>query len=427
MIDNLKLDYFFEKDFKEMYSILLKQREGSNCTISSSLFKAYCSKLIQEKKTSLSLMSICEIETFYDDYSRFHQYSKIIRESYSKHKIRSIILSLKDSVSVENVDEIIALCDEINNYKAEKDTAVCFKDAMQLNKEKALLISQGELKVKLLYSGFAYLDFLIQGWAEGELIIISARTGMGKTRFATNLIESICKCKKNKGESVYFFSLEESVEKITNLIMAKNTGINSRRLKSYNLGDRLNDYLNVQISCDLYINACRSEADIRKIKNTIESYSKKGVKNYFIDTLNSVKRNHKESEKDALDTLSRTLKDLAVQYGVRLFVLAQNNREADKRPEKEKTPTKADVKGSDEIVHHADSMISLYKPAYYKKEITDTAEDIYCVSVTKTRDGIERSLDFEYDLGLCRFEEKKDYNMEAIIRTDAEAIISKRR
>lgn len=421
MIIHLKEEYFEKLKNRELFKLLVAFRKKCNFAINMKFFIQNLGYASKDGKTFLKLSDLTEIYDKADSYPMFWEYCKNMKEANSKKKIRSLINDLKKSASNEDLEEIIQLCTEINNERYFVDNAVKFEDSLKINKDKAFSISIGETKPSLLYSGYKYVDFCTQGWALGEFIVISARTGMGKTRFATSLIDSILTTNLNENESIYFFSLEESVEKITNMIIAKNTGINSRRMKSYKLGSALNEYLNADIKRDLFINANRHEADIQTIKNTIEIYKEKGVNNYIIDTLNVVKRELTETEKQALDNRSKILKDIAVQFNVRIFALCQNNRDSEKKDLKGKVsnlPSKSSIKGSDEIGTNADSIISLFKPAYYDRDLIGTPEDCYIANISKTRDGTETDIKFDYDLGVCKFYEKYNSYLDYLIKQD---------
>lgn len=434
IIKQLKVEYFENEDTKRIYKEILRLREEEKMSISSKYLynRTVCD--VQLGKSVLKLSDVCDLASKGDLFELRNKYISLIKKNYLNKKIRTEISCIKGVDVEDNLEHIISLCSELSDDVKDIDETKCFNDVYRDNKKKAIAIAKGEIKSSVLFSGYLYLDYMTQGWTDGELIIIGARSGMGKTRFVSSLIDSISKCKENADKSCYFFSLEESSEKVVNMISSKNTKINSKHFKRYNLGDRLEEYIKDDTMIDLYINDNRDGMTIGKIRSTVELYSKSyGVKNFFVDTINSIKRKSGVDEKSSLDEYSRELKSIAVAFGVRIFALAQLNRSSETRTGKDKKPMKSDFKGSDEILHHADSALSLFNEEYYDRQRLkdDKEQEVYkdykyWVSVMKTRDGLEWSIAYNYDLGYCEFREIPDSNIEYLINfEDQEMRMSK--
>ena len=58
-------------------------------------------------------------------------------------------------------------------------------------------------------TGIDKLDGMVGGFKAGELILVSGRPGMGKTTFAMNLLDQVC---RRDGKKAIVFSLEMSEE-----------------------------------------------------------------------------------------------------------------------------------------------------------------------------------------------------------------------
>ena len=63
----------------------------------------------------------------------------------------------------------------------------------------------------IIKSGYYDLDNLMEGFCEGELVLISGRPGMGKTSFALNIAKNV---RELQNIPTVFFSLEMSKEQI---------------------------------------------------------------------------------------------------------------------------------------------------------------------------------------------------------------------
>ncbi|HJA26306.1 MAG TPA: AAA family ATPase, partial [Candidatus Fournierella merdigallinarum] len=83
-------------------------------------------------------------------------------------------------------------------------------------------------------TGFTYLDTILTGLGRSDLIILAARPGMGKTSFALNIATNVAKKQK---VPVAIFSLEMSMEQLTNRILSAEAGVDSHAFRSGALRD----------------------------------------------------------------------------------------------------------------------------------------------------------------------------------------------
>ena len=77
-------------------------------------------------------------------------------------------------------------------------------------------------KYKGIPTGFRLLDTVLTGLGRGDLIILAARPGMGKTSFALNIATRVAMQQK---VPVAIFSLEMTKEQLTNRILSAEAGI----------------------------------------------------------------------------------------------------------------------------------------------------------------------------------------------------------
>src|SRR5690606_25260799 len=84
-------------------------------------------------------------------------------------------------------------------------------------------------------SDYEDLDEMTAGWQKGNLIILAARPGMGKTSFALSLIRNAA-VKYNK--PVAIFSLEMSNIELVNRLIMSEANISGEALKKGNLSEQ---------------------------------------------------------------------------------------------------------------------------------------------------------------------------------------------
>lgn len=228
-----------------------------------------------------------------------------------------------------------------------------------------------------LYTGMLDLDQLTCGLHNEELTIIGARPGMGKTTFALQIADYIAK----KKIPVMFISLEMSEEQIITKLIAKDTRINSTKMR---LGT-LNDQEAVKVyeagaeleERPLYITSNlrtiqQIEVEARKLKN------KKNIGLIIIDYIQLIKSSQKFNlrEQEVAD-ITRTLKLLTLELKIPIIGLCQLNRNATRQE-----PMLSDLRESGAIEQDADNVIFIYQ-----EEETDAATPVVTIKLAKQRAG----------------------------------------
>ena len=228
-----------------------------------------------------------------------------------------------------------------------------------------------------LYTGMLDLDQLTCGLHNEELTIIGARPGMGKTTFSLQIADYIAK----KKIPVMFISLEMSEEQIITKLIAKETRINSTKMrlgtltdqeavKVYEAGAELEEK-------SLYITSNlrtiqQIEVEARKMKN------KKNIGLIIIDYIQLIKSSQKFNlrEQEVAD-ITRTLKLLTLELKIPIIGLCQLNRSATRQE-----PMLSDLRESGAIEQDADNVIFIYQ-----EEETDAAAPVVTIKLAKQRAG----------------------------------------
>lgn len=215
------------------------------------------------------------------------------------------------------------------------------------------------------YTGFFDLDAITDGLHKGELTVVGARPGVGKTTFSLQIAENIAR----KRKKVAYVSLEMSEKQLIEKMISRRTRINSRKIRSGNLeenelgkiGQTLGEISELQFTILTKINTIQQiEIEARRLKN------KNKLDLLVIDYLqllkNSGKFNNREQE---LADISRTLKLLSLELDIPIIALCQLNRNASKAE-----PTLADIRESGAIEQDADNVIFLYQMAQENNIVT---------------------------------------------------------
>lgn len=206
------------------------------------------------------------------------------------------------------------------------------------------------------YTGFLDLDDLTDGLHKGELTIIGARPGVGKTTFSLQLAEHISKKQKN----VAYVCLEMSTEQMIQKLLAKASRVNSRKIRNGDLQENEIDRIGqacIDVS-DLKMNILTKVRTIQQIEITARRMKNRGKLDLLIiDYLQLVRSGGKfQSREQEVADISRTLKLLSIELEIPIIALCQLNRNASKNE-----PTLADIRESGSIEQDADNVIFLYQ------------------------------------------------------------------
>ena len=219
-----------------------------------------------------------------------------------------------------------------------------------------------------IQSGFSDLDNTLVGFNKGNLIIVGARPGVGKTSFALNVGTNIAKRTK---KSVCIFSLEMSNEELVSRIISSEALVDSQKLRKGELSvddwEKLAVASSILSETDIYID------DTTGISTTAMKAKLRRVKNLgmvIVDYLQLMQgeRRGDQNRVNQISEISRALKVMAKELGVPVMVLSQLSRTAEKNGETGKatsrTPMLSDLRDSGSIEQDADMVIFLSRDYY---------------------------------------------------------------
>lgn len=217
-------------------------------------------------------------------------------------------------------------------------------------------------------TGFIDLDALLSGgWAPGQLVVLAARPAMGKTTLAAGFARAAAIT--NKIPSA-IWSLEMSQEELATTILCGEVKIALHHVKQGIVENavvaravaKLPEMANAPLKIDdnAYLTLPSLRAAIRNLVRTF------GLKVVFIDYLQLMQAPPAESRQVAVSIISRNLKLMSKEFGITIIVLAQLNRESEKR--QDKVPIPSDLRESGSIEQDADIVLLLHRPDVYDRE-----------------------------------------------------------
>lgn len=226
-------------------------------------------------------------------------------------------------------------------------------------------------KIPGLSTGLNDLDRYILGLNKGELILIAARPGMGKTSIALNIAMNVA---KKSGKSVAVFSLEMSREQLVSRLLAGEglvpsqnllTGqLNSEEWKRIAAAAQVLSATDMRIDDNPMLSVSDMNAQCRRIGNlglVVIDYLQ------LMQSAGSDSRKYSgENRQQVVSDISRMLKIMAKELNVPVICLSQLSRASEGRPNKR--PMLSDLRESGAIEQDADVVIGLYREGYYNSE-----------------------------------------------------------
>ncbi len=250
-------------------------------------------------------------------------------------------------------------------------------------------------------TGWSQLDLILGGWNIGDLVVMAARPGQGKTALALSLMYEFAKL-NGKG---LFISLEMSNDQLAKRYLSLIANISNWKIRSASLKDNEVVYLcdeinksNVEFYVDddpnCSIQQIKSKAKIQKAKH--------GLQLLVIDYIQLV-GGTKQNREQEIAEISRNLKLLAKELQITVIVLAQLSRKCEERTDKR--PMLSDIRESGSIEQDADVVMFPFRPAYYSGEKMDV-EDAELI-IAKNRHGECKKIQVTFTGSRTMYEQKK--------------------
>ncbi len=245
-------------------------------------------------------------------------------------------------------------------------------------------LQDGEATRYGIPTGYMDLDKLLGGFQRTDLIILAARTSVGKTSFALNLAVNAA-VKHNA--TVAIFSLEMSAEQLASRLLSMESGVDSPRIRSAHLNEqesrKLDAAMNHLAKAPIWVDdtpsipimELRSKARRLAAEHTLDMI--------VVDYLQLVVGDGGESRVQELGQISRALKALARELHVPILALSQLSRAVEQRTPH--IPQLSDLRESGALEQDADVVLFIYRDEKYNPD-TDK-KGVADIIVAKHRNG----------------------------------------
>ncbi len=222
---------------------------------------------------------------------------------------------------------------------------------------------------KGIQTGFKRFDKVTNGLQKGDLIVLAARPGCGKSSLALNIVESAAK----QGKICAVFSLEMPRSQLVQRLVC---GIGSISMSKFSGSERLNpaDFSKLLTAADLlsklkiYIDDSSLNTPAKMMSKCRSLKMKEGLDLIVVDYIQLMQSDDKrvENRQQDVSSITRNLKIMAKELNVPIIALSQMNRLFDR--DKDRKPMLSDLRESGAIEQDADMVLFINKAA-------DTAGD----------------------------------------------------
>jgi replicative DNA helicase len=309
---------------------------------------------------------LSDLDTAAPSAANATEYARIVADKALRRRLLDaakglVELSSKEEGAIQElIDEaqkrIFAIGEERVTGEPKKINEVMEKTLDLLDK-----LRQTKGGITGLATGFYDLDRQLTGLHGGELIILAARPGVGKTSLALNMAVHAA-VKEKKGVAV--FSLEMPSDQLALRLLSSEARVSLKRLREGGLSDhdmtKINTAAADLYNAPMYIDdsGALTSFDLRAKARRLKAKDKT-LSLIVIDYLQLMSGGGRsDSREQEVAQISRALKQLAKELSVPIIALSQLNRKVEER--KDGKPMLSDLRESGSIEQDADVVMFIH-------------------------------------------------------------------
>ncbi|MBO4769800.1 MAG: replicative DNA helicase [Clostridia bacterium] len=386
----LKTDFFYADVNREIFTAMQDLYLSDAKTIDHVTLtgRLTAKKLFDSEQECVSYLRV--LANSVPSSSNVRDYTKIVRDKYLLRCLIDICGETSEQAFAE-ADTTDALIENaLGRLYDLSDSSVShgfisIKDAIIANYNHLKILREDPKAAKGTQTGFSGLDNVLVGMSPGDLVLVGARPGMGKTSFAMNIATRVAQQSK---KTVCVFSLEMSAEQLASRMLSSEALVDSTSIRSGNLTN--DDFVKIARAaaalseCDILIDDTSGvtisgmRSKLRKLRQEI------GL--IVVDYLQLMQSDRRiDNRVQEVADISRGLKLLAKDLHVPIICCAQLSRGPESRTDKR--PMLSDLRDSGAIEQDADVVLFLYRDEYYDRNSENEVQNTAEVIIAKNRHG----------------------------------------
>ncbi|MBI4704046.1 MAG: replicative DNA helicase [Deltaproteobacteria bacterium] len=315
----------------------------------------------------------------------------------------------------------------------ETSTVLPLKDVLTSAFKQISEASERGDQITGLPTGFIDLDRKTAGLHKGDLLIVAARPGMGKTSFVLNMAVNVASPRAlvapdaqgpaygepealRPGHGVLICSLEMPKEQVATRLVCAEARVDLGKLRSgfvsqedwaalTNSASTLST-LPIWIDDSPMLGLLELRAKVRRLQADLGRGAvgeAPGLGVVMVDYLQLMQGRHDApSREQEISEISRGLKRMAKELAVPVVALSQLNRGVETRGGKDKRPLLADLRESGAIEQDADTIVFIYRDEYYNRDSPE--KGIAELIISKQRNGPTGRIRTRFTASCTRFD-----------------------
>ncbi|MCD4756113.1 replicative DNA helicase [bacterium] len=288
------------------------------------------------------------------------EYANIVKESATR---RGLISSATQMIQMsydekQVLHEVVDRSEKLLYDVAQEGVKANFVHIKELLKDAYERASNAQNADELrgVSTGFKDLDSLLGGFQKSDLIIVAARPSVGKTALALDMIRHAAIHEK---KNVAFFSLEMSQVQIMDRLLGMQSGVPFWKIRTNQVGDdevlKLSNTMGLMADANIFIDD-QAGQHINQVRTKARRLAmERGVDIIFVDYLQLMRGNSKESRTLEVAEISQGLKNLSKELEIPVVALSQLSRAIEQR--QSRRPQLSDLRESGSIEQDADVVI----------------------------------------------------------------------
>ncbi len=387
-IEVLSPDFFYDLRHQNIFNVMTtlfsRNQPVDLITVSEELKK---NKQLEDLG---GISYLTQLTTIVPTAANIEHYARIVKD---KALLRKLIQSgtqiVQNSLEAdgnarEMIDSAEKMIFDIGQSQIENKT-VQIKDIIHESMETIDQLFQRKEHITGLATGFHEFDTKTAGLQPSDLIIVAGRPSMGKSAFATAIVEHVG---INLKKPVVVFSLEMSKEQLVQRMLCSHARVDAQKVRTGYLSHqdwpKLTNAAGKLSEAPIFIDDTPSQTVLEIRAKARRLKMKNDISLIVIDYLQLMQGSRSsENRQQEISEISRSLKALAREVRVPVIAVSQLSRAVEQRTGNR--PQLSDLRESGAIEQDADVVVFLFREEYYNQteENRNKAEAI----IAKQRNG----------------------------------------
>ena len=394
-IDELEPMMFSNKLLGSMYKTILRYTNNSAKISSYRLVR----EMVSDELTEKELMAfVNECEKCAEKANDIITATETIIDDWTLRAVRGMI----KNKTLDNRRDVKDLIAKMESIISEEKTA--FRTIAEIGDDVRKKIFT-ENRPERIHLGFTELDDIIGGIEKGDVVVVGARSGVGKSAFVSQIISNI----SADGKRVGLYNLEMHDEQVYKRLLSFHSKVRMNRIKNADSYDSYEEKRVIENSIDvlskraIFIKS-KGKRTVSSIKNECRNMD---FDLLIIDYLGLLSPESKYSNNRTAEVghISRAIRAMALELNLPVIILSQLNRISESTADK--MPEMSHLRESGDIEQDASIVILIWN---IQEEIS-----LKGVKVAKNRDGVSRMVYMVFDGATMTFKEiekdEHDYMM----------------